>query len=89
MDRDGVEIEFHTNAFVVFFNIIDDDEFAAFSFGDVAVEGEGGIDGGSGLVVGMGEGRRGAVVVGYGAFQGDGGRGRDGGGSRKRINTIR
>lgn len=44
MDRDGVEIELHTNAFVILFNIIDDDEFATLSFGDVAVEG-GGIDG--------------------------------------------
>lgn len=88
MDRDGVEIEFHTNAFVILFNIIDDDEFAAFSFGDVAVEGEGGIDGGSDLGVGMGEGGRGAVVIGDGAFQGDSGGGRDGGGRGKRINTV-
>ena len=87
MDRDRVEIELHANAFVIFFNIIDDDEFAAFSFGDVAVEGECGIDGGSDLAVGIGEGGRGAVVVGGGAFQGDGGGSRDGGRGRKRINT--
>ena len=86
MDRDGVEVEFHANAFVVFFNIIDDDEFAAFSFGDVTVEGEAGIAGRSDLVVGMVEGGRGTVVVGGGAFHGDGGGGRDGGG--KRINAV-
>ena len=55
MDRDGVEIEFHTHTFVIFLDIINDDEFAAFSFGDVAVEGECGIDGGSDLAVGIGE----------------------------------
>ena len=81
MDRDGVEIELHTNAFVVFLNIIDDDEFAAFSFGNVAVEGEG-------VVVGVGERGGSGVVVGDGAFQGYGGGGRDGGGGWKRINTV-
>ena len=88
MDRDRVEIEFHTNTFVIFLNIIDHDEFAAFSFGNVAVEGECGIDGGSDLAVGIGEGGRGTVAVREGAFQGDGSGGRDGGGGRKRFNTV-
>ena len=88
MDRDRVEIEFHTNAFVIFFNIIDDDEFAAFSFRDVAVEGESGIDCGGDLIVGMGEGGGGAVVIGDGAFQRNGGGGRDGGRGWKRIKTV-
>ena len=82
MDRDGIEIEFHPDTLVIFFNIIDDDEFAALSFRYVAVEGEGGIDGGA-------KGGRGGVVLGDGAFQGNGGGGRDSGGRRKRINTIR
>ena len=79
MYRDGVEIEFNTNAFVILFNIIDDDKFAALSFGYIAVEGECGI---------ASEGRGGGVVVGDGAFQGNGRGGRDGSRWGKRIDTI-
>ena len=81
MDRDRIEIEFHPDTFVVFLDIIDDDEFAALSFRYVAVEGECGIDGSA-------EGGRAGVVLRDGAFQGNGGGGRDSGGRRKRIDTI-